>query len=63
MATSQTAEDARRECTPCRGTGRVVSNLGGTSHQVTCPWCGGSGQFRPARDAQLEPAETPAGAD
>lgn len=36
----------------CRGTGRVVSNLGGTPSSVVCPWCEGSG-LRPAEvDAQ-----------
>ena len=44
--------DDRTRCTPCRGTGQVVSGLGGTPHEVTCPWCGGSGEFGPGRDAQ-----------
>jgi hypothetical protein len=36
----------------CRGTGRVISNLGGTPSTVECPWCAGSG-LRPADiDAQ-----------
>jgi len=36
----------------CRGTGRVISNLGGSPSTVTCPWCEGSG-LRPAEiDAQ-----------
>ena len=36
----------------CRGTGTVISNLGGTPKPVSCPWCGGSG-LRPAEvDAQ-----------
>ncbi len=42
----------RSQCTPCRGTGRLISGLGGTPHEVTCPWCGGSGSFAPGRDAQ-----------
>jgi DnaJ-class molecular chaperone len=50
--------DTRTTCTPCRGTGRLVSNLGGEPHEVTCPWCGGSGQFVPGRDAQESPAES-----
>jgi DnaJ-class molecular chaperone len=54
----QASED-RSTCTPCRGTGRVLSALGGQSHEVRCPWCGGSGKFAPGRDAQAEPAETP----
>ena len=32
-----------RECMPCRGSGQVISNLGGTPNAVTCPWCGGGG--------------------
>ncbi len=36
----------------CRGTGRVISNLGGSPSAVSCPWCEGSG-LRPAEiDAQ-----------
>jgi hypothetical protein len=36
----------------CRGTGRAISNLGGSASTVTCPWCEGSG-LRPAEiDAQ-----------
>jgi hypothetical protein len=42
----------RSTCTPCRGTGRVISNLGGTSHEVECPWCEGTGRFIPGHDAQ-----------
>ena len=39
-------------CTPCRGTGTVISGLGGTPTPVTCPWCDGSGQFQREHDAQ-----------
>jgi DnaJ-class molecular chaperone len=39
-------------CTACRGTGQVVSTLGGTPSTVTCPWCEGSGRFIPGHDAQ-----------
>lgn len=47
------AEDpARLTCTPCRGTGRVISSLGGNPHEITCPWCDGSGVFQRGRDAQ-----------
>jgi hypothetical protein len=37
---------------PCRGTGRVISNLGGTPSSVTCPWCEGGGVRLAAVDAQ-----------
>jgi hypothetical protein len=36
----------------CRGTGRVISNLGGTPSTVTCPWCEGGGVRVPGIDAQ-----------
>ena len=29
-------------CTPCRGTGRLTSGLGGQPHEVQCPWCRGT---------------------
>ena len=39
-------------CPPCRGTGKVVSNKGGTRSELTCPWCGGTGRIQPGRNAQ-----------
>jgi DnaJ-class molecular chaperone len=45
------AQDAQR-CTACRGTGRLISSLGGDPHEVACPWCEGSGRFIPGHDAQ-----------
>lgn len=36
----------------CRGTGRVISSLGGTQSSVACPWCGGSGLRLADGDAQ-----------
>jgi len=51
MARDDTTPDT--QCRPCRGTGTVISNLGGTPRTVTCPWCGGSGEFPgPEADAQ-----------
>ena len=44
-------------CTPCRGTGQLISGLGGKPHQVVCPWCRGTGQRIPGIDAQEHPAE------
>ena len=41
-----------RECMACRGTGRVISNLGGTASSVSCPWCDGSGVRNREIDAQ-----------
>jgi len=37
---------------PCRGTGQVISNLGGTANKVPCPWCGGGGVRLAGVDAQ-----------
>jgi DnaJ-class molecular chaperone len=39
-------------CTVCRGTGRVISGLGGTPTPITCPWCTGTGRRIPGHDAQ-----------
>jgi hypothetical protein len=36
----------------CRGSGQVISNLGGTAKSVTCPWCGGDGLRKQGGDAQ-----------
>jgi DnaJ-class molecular chaperone len=45
-------------CLACRGTGRLISGLGGTPHEVVCPWCRGTGIRIPGIDAQESPAET-----
>lgn len=37
---------------PCRGTGRVISNLGGKPQEVSCPWCKGGGVKLADADAQ-----------
>ena len=47
------------ECLACRGTGRLISGLGGTPHEVSCPWCEGTGTRVPGIDAQAHPAEAP----
>lgn len=39
-------------CTVCRGTGTLISNLGGSPSNVTCSWCEGTGTFIPDHDAQ-----------
>ncbi|HEX2409644.1 MAG TPA: hypothetical protein VHJ39_00640 [Solirubrobacteraceae bacterium] len=41
-----------QRCTACRGTGRVISGLGGTPQPVECPWCEGTGKLIPGHDAQ-----------
>jgi DnaJ-class molecular chaperone len=45
-------------CMPCRGTGRLISGLGGTPHEVVCPWCRGTGKRIRGIDAQESPAES-----
>jgi DnaJ-class molecular chaperone len=57
-----TAETERTErdgqsCSACRGTGRVISNLGGEPHEIACPWCEGSGLLKPGHDAQEHVSE------
>jgi hypothetical protein len=49
---------------PCRGSGKLISNLGGSPSEVTCPWCEGGGVRLAAIDAQARwrtdaPAEQP----
>jgi DnaJ-class molecular chaperone len=39
-------------CTVCRGTGTLISNLGGSPSSVECAWCEGTGVFLPEHDAQ-----------
>ncbi len=58
------ASHGPRECMPCRGTGQVISNLGGEPSKVACPWCDGSGMRRTGVDTQekwLEADATAAG--
>ena len=39
-------------CPPCSGSGKVISNLGGSPSTVDCPWCEGTGVLDPEHDAQ-----------
>jgi hypothetical protein len=39
---------------PCRGSGKLISSLGGESSTVICPWCGGGGVRLPDVDAQAK---------
>src|SRR3954469_235179 len=50
-------------CTVCRGTGTLISNLGGSPSQVPCSWCEGTGTFLPDHDAQAERRAAAAGDD
>jgi DnaJ-class molecular chaperone len=49
-------------CAPCRGTGKVVSNLGGEPSTVTCPWCEGQRVLIPGHDAQAARRQSAAAA-
>ncbi len=55
------ASHGPRECMPCRGSGRVISNLGGTASTVTCPWCEGGGIRLTDIDAQAKWLDDQAG--
>jgi DnaJ-class molecular chaperone len=46
------ASHGPQECMPCRGAGKVISNLGGKASKITCPWCEGDGTRKPEIDAQ-----------
>jgi DnaJ-class molecular chaperone len=43
---------APESCSACRGTGTVISSLGGEPHELSCPWCDGGGVVLPGHDAQ-----------
>jgi DnaJ-class molecular chaperone len=49
---SDQSPPAPQPCLACRQTGKVISGLGGTNTEVTCPWCEGTGVVDPAHDAQ-----------
>jgi DnaJ-class molecular chaperone len=53
MATDDAQDTAEPvQCPPCRGTGQVLSQLGGEPSSVTCPWCEGGGMLIAGHDAQ-----------
>jgi DnaJ-class molecular chaperone len=52
MADDAQPADAAPPCPPCRGTGRVVSRLGGSAATIVCPWCEGGGHVIAGHDAQ-----------
>ena len=48
---------------PCGGSGRLISNLGGSPKDVACPWCGGTGTRQSGIDAQAAWRERAEGED
>jgi DnaJ-class molecular chaperone len=51
--TDQPSEPAAPDpCSACRGTGVVVSHLGGERSELPCPWCEGEGVRLRGHDAQ-----------
>jgi DnaJ-class molecular chaperone len=53
-----------RECMPCRGTGQLISSLGGTPSKIACPWCEGGGVRLTEVNAQARwPTEQESGAE
>jgi DnaJ-class molecular chaperone len=57
IADQQTAAEPK-PCAPCRGTGQLISNLGGEPSTVTCPWCEGGGMQLAGHDAQAARRES-----
>ena len=51
-APEDSASQSEQPCSPCRGTGEVVLNVGEETKTEPCPWCEGSGRFIPGHDAQ-----------
>jgi hypothetical protein len=52
MATDDATTADPIPCPPCSGSGKVISNLGGTPHEVDCPWCEGTRVYQRDHDAQ-----------
>lgn len=59
--TEEGATEPAARCTACRGSGAVISGLGGTPKTLSCPWCDGGGAYLPGHDAQAHWREQPAG--
>jgi len=51
-SSAENADAAPRPCSPCRGTGKLISGAGGSPNVVPCPWCEGTGVWIPEHDAQ-----------
>jgi hypothetical protein len=59
VATDNDAPAEPVPCSPCRSTGKVISNLGGSPTTIDCPWCDGTGAYTPGHDAQARHRESP----
>jgi len=62
MAAETDPPNRSDDCLACRGTGQVISSLGGEPKPVACPWCEGSGVRLTGHDAQAAWRELAAGA-
>lgn len=51
-AEASEASHEPQPCMPCHGSGKLISNLGGSPSKVTCPWCRGGGMRLVGSDAQ-----------
>ena len=56
---SQPDQSTDDPCMACRGTGEVISTLGGERRTVPCPWCKGTGRRIPGHDAQAGQRDEP----
>lgn len=56
---SETPQASDEPCMACRGTGQVISTLGGERNSVPCPWCDGTGKRIPGLDAQARWRDEP----
>ncbi len=52
VADPATEDQSPAPCDACRGTGVVISHLGGDPHEERCPWCEGGGVRLRGHDAQ-----------
>ena len=59
MSEEAAEPSAPESCSACRGSGSVISNLGGEPHELTCPWCDGGGVVLADHDALAHWREQP----
>ena len=56
---SESPPPSDEPCMACRGSGQVISTLGGERKSVACPWCEGSGKRIAGHDAQARWRDEP----